>query len=162
MGEDATFDYAPMPPNAIYGTDASVWLWANYSKSSSGLKWRGYQLQPRSMLWSDGLYYTAYCRRFTFNPACDKPAQLLWRPEKLVAQMIAMLTLNVSALRLYNYAANTALFFESCCGWNPPGTGLRAGINPFVSPKQWSGWRTPTRSSKLREDTELQPPANKP
>jgi hypothetical protein len=162
IGEDATFDYVPSPPYAIYGPDASVWLWANYSQSSSGLNSRGYQLQPRSMLWSAGLNYTAICQSFLFNPGCDHPTQLLWRPETLVAQLIAMLTLNVSALRLYNYDQNTALDFGNCCGWNSPGTGLGAAINPFVSPKQWAAMAHTDALIKLREDTELQPAANKP
>ena len=162
IGEDATFDYVPQPPYAIFGPDASVWQWANYSQSSSGLLSRGYQLQPRSMLWSAGLNYTAFCQGFQFNPACDHPTQLFWRPETLVAQMIAMLTLNVSALRLYNFDGNTALDYGNCCGWNSPGTGLGAAINPYVSPKQWAAMAHVDALIKLREDTELQPPANKP
>jgi len=162
IGEDATFDYVPQPPSGIYGPDASVWQWANYSQSSSGLLSRGYQLQPRSMLWGAGLNYTAFCQSFQFNPACDHPTQLLWRPETIVAQIVAMLTLNVSGLRLYNYDANTALDFGNCCGWNSPGTGLGAAINPFVSSKQWAAMAHTDALIKLREDTELQPPANKP
>jgi hypothetical protein len=162
IGEDATFDYVPQPPSGIYGADASVWQWANYSQSSSGLLSRGYQLQPRSMLWGAGLNYTAFCQSFQFNPACDHPTQLLWRPETIVAQIVAMLTLNVSGLRLYNYDGNTALDFGNCCAWNSPGTGLGAGINPFVSSKQWAAMAHTNALIKLREDTELQPPANKP
>jgi len=162
IGEDATFDYVPQPPNGIYGADASVWLWANYSQSSSGLLSRGYQLQPRSMLWGAGLNYTAFCQSFQFNPACDHPTQLLWRPETIVAQIIAMLTLNVSGLRLYNFDGNTTLDYGNCCGWNSPGTGLGAAINPFVSSKQWAAMAHTDALIKLREDTELQPPANKP
>jgi hypothetical protein len=162
IGEDGTFDYVPQPPYAIYGPDTSVWLWANYSQSSSGLLSRGYQLQPRSMLWGAGLNYTALCQSFLFIPSCDHPTQLLWRPETLVAQMMAMVTLNVSGLRLYNFDGNTVLDFGNCCGWNSSGTGLGAAINPYVSPKQWAAMAHTDALIKLREDSELQPPANKP
>jgi hypothetical protein len=166
-GADATFNYVPQPPGAIYGPDASVWQWANYSQSSSGLATRGYQLQPRSMLWGGGYVgggnIVQYCRSYQFNPACDRPAQLFWRPEGTVAQMIAMLTLNVSALRLYNFAQNmTILFSNTCCGWQTQGTGTGAGMNPGNDPKQWAAMAYTDALIKLREDTELQPPANKP
>jgi len=167
IGEDATFNYIPQPPGAIYGTDASVWQWANYSQSSSGLATRGYQLQPRSMLWGGGYVgggnMVQYCRSFQFNPACDRPAQLLWRPEGTVAQIIAMLTLNVSALRLYNFVQNMpVLYSNTCCGWQTQGTGTGAGMNPANDPKQWAAMAHTDALIKLREDTELQPPANKP
>jgi len=162
VGEDATFDYVPQPPYAVFGTDASVWQWANYSQSTSGLLTRGYQLQPRSMLWGAGLYYTAYCPSFQFNLVCDRPSQLLWRPETIEVQIMAMLTLNVSGLRLYNFDGHPALDFAACCGWNSPGTGTGAGINPYNSPKQWAAMAHTNALIKLREDTELQPPANKP
>lgn len=162
IGEDAAFDYIPSPPTAIYGSDAGVWGWANYAQSTSGLATRGFQLQPRSMLWAAGLNYVPFCHGLTFNPACDHPTQLLWRPETLVAQMMAMLMLNVSALRLYNFAGNPSLDFGNCCGWNAPGTGTGAGISPINSPKQWAAMAHVDALIKLREDTELQPPANKP
>jgi hypothetical protein len=169
-GEDAANDYIPQPPTPVYGPDATVWQWANYSQSSSGLATRAYQLQPRAMLWGAGPDYSQYCPSFQFNPACDRPTQLDWRPETLVAQMVAMLTLNVSALRLYNFVGNMGdLFTYDCCGWSrngvvntPPGTGAGKGINPFISPKQWSAMAHTNALIKLREDTELQPPANKP
>jgi hypothetical protein len=162
IGSDAANDYVPQPPYAIYGADASVWQWANYTQGSSGLITRGYQLQPRAMLWSAGLNFNRFCISFQFDPGCDHPTQLLWRPETLVAQVIAMLTLNVSALRLYNFDQNAALDYGNCCAWNSPGTGLGAAIAPYVSSKQWSAMAHTDALIKLREDTELQPPANKP
>jgi hypothetical protein len=162
-GEDATFNYVPAPPTPIFGPDASVWQWANYSFSTSGLATRGYQLQPRSMLWGAGPDGRQYCPSFQLNPMCDRPSQLDWRPETIVAQLIAMLTVSVSGLRLYNFTGNmTTIFSNDCCGWNAPGTGSGAGINPFTSPKQWAAMAHTNALIKLREDTELQPPANKP
>jgi hypothetical protein len=163
LGEDAANDYVPEPPTHIYGPDASVWQWANYSQSTSGLATRAYQLQPRAMLWGAGLYYLRYCRSFNFDPVCDRPTQLDWRPETLVTQMMAMLTLDASALRLYNFVGNmNDLYNLDCCGWNAHGTGAGMGINPFISPKQWSAMARTDTLIKLREDTELQPSANKP
>ncbi len=166
-GADATFNYVPQPPGPFYGPDSSVWQWANYSQSSSGLATRGYQLQPRSMLWGSGYVgggnMVQYCRSFQFNPGCDRPAQLDWRPEGTVAQMIAMLTLNVSALRFYNFSQGTPdLYTKTCCGWQTQGTGTGAGMNPANDPKQWAAMAYTDALIKLREDTELQPPANKP
>jgi hypothetical protein len=162
-GEDAANDYVPQPPFPIYGTDAGVWQWATYSQSSSGLATRAYQLQPRAMLWSGGPQYNHYCVSFEFNPACDHPKQLYWRPETLVAQLIGMLTLNVNALRLYNFDQTTSLDFANCCGWNSPGTGTGGvAMAPYISPKQWSAMAHTDALIKLREDTELQPLANKP
>jgi hypothetical protein len=167
VGEDATFNYIPQGPAAIYGPDASVWQWATYSQASSGLATRGYQLQPRAMLWSGGYLggnnIVQYCRSFQFNPACDRPAQLYWRPEGTVAQMIGMLTLNVSGLRLYDFMQNmNLLYIYTCCGWQTSGIGTGGGMNAYIGPKQWAAMAHTDALIKLREDTELQPPSNKP
>ncbi|MGO9515443.1 MAG: hypothetical protein ACLPND_00200, partial [Candidatus Korobacteraceae bacterium] len=163
IGEDAAWLYIPQPPAPIFGADTSVWEMANYSQSTSGLVGRAYELQPRAMLWAGDPDYAQYCPNFRFNPVCDRPLQLDWRPETMVAQLIAMLTLDVSALRLYTFAGNmTDMYNLDCCGWNASGTGVNKGINPFISPQQWSAMARTNALIKLREDTELQPPANKP
>jgi hypothetical protein len=164
VGEDAVFAYsAPFPPLPIFGPDASVWEWVHYTFPFSGLATRGYQLQPRAMLFGAGPDGRWYCRSYTFNPGCDRPSQLDWRPETLVTQMVAMIMLNVSALRLYNFTGNMGdAYTGSCCGWGAPGTGTGSGINPATSPRQWAAMAYTDALIKLREDTELQPSANKP
>jgi hypothetical protein len=163
MGADAANDYIEQPPYPVFGTDASVWQWANYSQSTSGLATRAYQLPARAMLWSAGLNFNRYCKSFVFNPGCDHPTQLLWRPETIVSQMIAMLTLNIGALRLYNYNQDPSLDYLACCALNSGSTGdPYPSIGPYTAPKQWSAMAHTDALIKLREDTELQPPANKP
>lgn len=169
-GADAAWLYIPQGPSQPYGYDSTVWQLMTYSQSSSGLATRGYQLPARSMLWSAGPDYKQFCPNVTFNPACDRPVQLNWRPETLVAQIMGMKTLGIRGLRLYNGAFNLSdLFTLDCCAWSQngvanttPGTGAGKGINPFISPKQWSAMAHTFALLKLREDTELQPEGNKP
>lgn len=164
INTSSSFDYIPEPPPAIYGPDGSVWQWMNYSQSSSGLLTRGYQIKPRSMLYSAGEYADKFCRSFqNFNPACDAPVQLYWRPETMVAQMMGQVILNSAALRLYNLAANMDIIFSNtCCGWQSQGTGEGNGINPYIGPYIWHAMAETNALLSLREDTHLQPEANKP
>jgi len=162
-GADAANDYIPSGPFPIYGADASVNQWANYSVGSSGLATRAYQLGARAMLWTAGLAYNHYCVSLIFNPTCDHPLQLYWRPETLVAQLMGMVALNVNALRLYDFDSIQSVVYANCCGWNSPGTGTGGVLlSPVDSPKQWSAMAHTNALIKLREDTELQPLANKP
>lgn len=161
-GSDAACDYVPNSPPAIYGQDSSVYAWGTYSQSTSGLATRAYQLSAREMLWGAGLSYKTPYPTFIFNPVTMKPTQLYWRPETLVAQMMGMLALNISALRLYNFDGNTNLEFAACCGWSTPSIGADTGITPSVSPKQWNAMAHVDALIHLRETTELQPNANKP
>ncbi len=165
IGSDATFNYIPSAPNSIYGPDTSVWYWGTYSQGSSGLNSRGYQLQPRSMLWGGGLSQARYCRTFQFDPGCDRPlfGNLTWRPETLVAQIMGMLPLNIVGLRWYNFFGDmTDSYNLSCCGQQEPGTGAGSGFNQMTSPKQWNAMAQTNALITLRTDTELQPPCNKP
>ena len=154
-------NYVPQPPVPAYGYDMTVWQMANYSQSTSGLATRGYQLQPRSMLWFGGWNIERMCQSYQFNPACDRPQQLDWRPETLVSQIMGMLTLNVSGLRLYNFFGNMPGVYTAGLGWQNNNPAYNA-MNPFVSPKQWAAMAHTNLLIKLRDDTELQPPANKP
>jgi hypothetical protein len=162
-----SFDYIAQGPAAIYGPDTSVWLMANYSQSGSGLLTRAYQAKPRSMLWTGGFVsggaMVQYCRSFNFNPACDKPGELIWRPETLVAQMMGMKTLDIAGLRGYNFTQNMSDVYRlTCCGWQGGGTGTGVSMNRENNPKQWAAMARVNALLTLREDTELQPEANKP
>lgn len=162
-GSDAANDYVPQPPFPLYGIDGSVFQWGTNTFANSGLATRGRQLEPRAMLWSGGVQYNHYCVSFLFNPACDHPKQLYWRPETLVAQIESMLALNVKALRGYNFDGVTNLDYRNCCGWNSPGTGTGGVLMaPYTTPPQWSAMAHIDALIKLREDTELQPVCSKP
>jgi hypothetical protein len=154
----SAFDYVPsLPTDSAHG-------WATYTDSSSGIVTRAWQLKPRSMLASAGIYSAHYCQSFQeFNPDCDRPEQLFWQPEYMVAQIVGMLTRDASALRLYNFTSFTNIIYSNtCCGWQGNGTGTGQGISPATAPKMWSAYAHTNALIHLREDTHLEPEANKP
>ena len=119
------------------------------------------------MLWGGGFMggnnTVSYCRSYNFNPACDRPAQLSWRPETTLAQMIGMKMVNIAGLRGYNFAQNMpVLYSNTCCGWQTAGTGTGAGINPWNDPKQWAAMARVDAELTLDTRWELQPEGNKP
>lgn len=161
------FLYVPLVPASYLGPDGTVWQWMNYSDSSSGLSRRAYELKPRAALITSGFIgnngIIQLCRSFTFNPACDRPAALYWRPETKVAQIIGFKTLDVVANRLYfeyDYPGNGYSFL--CCGWSNLGNWAGSGMNPYVGQKIWNAYAHVNALLKVREDTELQPETNKP
>ena len=167
---DSAWLYIPQAPPEYIGPDATVNQTASYSQSTSGLATRAWQLRPRTMLFAGGYIgggnSVQNCRSFQFNPACDRPAQLIWRPETMLTQMMSMKTLDIVGLRLYNFLQDTALAYTYlCCGWNAPGNGgwgTGAGMNPYTAPKTWGAMAHTNALLVMREDTELQPEGNKP
>ena len=164
---DSAFAYIPAPPTPIYGFDASVHDWMTYSNSSSGILSRPWQTTPRAMLISIGYVgggnASNLCPGFSFNPGCDRPAQLDWRPEGTIAEAVAMKTLGVSGDRIYNFYQDTDTgYAKLCCGWAANAGFAGGGLNPFVDPKQWAAIARFNALTNLRTDTELQPEANKP
>jgi hypothetical protein len=169
---ESSFVYNQGNPPLIYGTDMSVWGAANYatlaaSGNGGGLATRAYQLKPRTIYWGDGFIDAGntvqYCRSFNFNPGCDRPAQLGWRPEETIAQMMGMKDLDIAGFRGYNFTQNMTTYYSIfCCGWQTRGSGNGNGMNPWNNPKQWAAMARVNALLTLREDTELQPEANKP
>ncbi len=167
---DSAWLYIPQPPNHYTGPDVSVNQMANYSQSSSGLSTRAFQLKPRTMLFYGGYIgggnTVQNCQTFQFNPACDRPGQLDWRPETTLAQTMSMKTLDVVGLRLYNYLQDTSDAYNYiCCGWNSRGNGgwgTGGGMSANTAPKTWTALAHASALLVMREDTELQPEANKP
>jgi hypothetical protein len=162
LGADAANNYVPQGPLPIYGHDGSVSQMLTVSDSTSGIATRPWQLDARAMLWSAGLNYNHYCISINFDPGCDHPNQLNWRPETTVAQLLGMVADGVRALRLYNFAGAPPVDYMNCCGWNSPGTINDIEMSSYVSPKAWSAMAHTNLLVKLREDTLLQPPGNKP
>ena len=164
---DSAWDYVPAPCRPIYGDDCSVHDWMIYPNSSSGIASRAFQTRPRAMLISIGYVGGGnaenLCPGFSFNPGCDRPAQLDWRPEGTVAQAIAMKTIGISADRIYNFYQDTSDGYGLlCCGWASNGGFAGGGLNPFVGAKQWAAISRFNALTNLRTATELQPEANKP
>ncbi len=169
---DAAFVYNANFPPLIYGTDMSVWGAINYAASVSdgnqgGLTTRAYQVKPRTIYWGDGFIDSgntvSYCRSFNFNPACDRPAQLGWRPETTIAQIMGMKTLDIAGYRAYNFTGDMAHYYQFlCCGWQTSGTGNGNGMNPWNNPEQWAAMARTNTLLALTTHTELQPEANKP
>ncbi len=167
---DSAWLYIPQGPTDYTGPDVSVNQIAQYSQSTSGIATRAWQLKPRTMLFAGGYIgggnIIQNCRSFQFDPACDRPAQLWWRPETMLTQMMSMKTLDIAGLRLYNFFQDTSdAHTYLCCGWNSPGNGgwgTGGGMSPYTAPKTWSGMAHTNALLKMREDTELQPEVNKP
>jgi hypothetical protein len=149
----------------LYGMSSSVSLWGTISQAGSGLATRASQLPAREQLWSSTPEYEQFCKGFALNPGCGRPLNGVQeiRPETVVSQMMGMKTTRVQALDLYVFTGNMAdLYNLTCCGWSAGGTGTDRGINHYLNPKLWAGMARTNALIKLREDTELQPPANSP
>ena len=167
---DSAWLYVPQGPIDYTGPDVTTNQMASYSQSTSGLSTRAFQLRPRTMLIGGGYIgggnSVQNCRSFQFDPACDRPAQLDWRPETMLTQMMSMKTLDIVGLRLYNFLQDTSdAYSHVCCGWNAPGNGgwgTGAGMSPYTAPKTWTALAHTNALLVMREDTELQPEANKP
>jgi hypothetical protein len=169
---DSSFIYLGSSPYFYLGDSAGVWNWINGDTAAAGnqagLATRAYQLKPRSVLWSWGVVnggasIQTTCRSFTFNPGCDKPEQLLWRPEDIIAQIMGYKTHDYAALRNYNLASDTTNgYYYFCCGWQAGSTGAGNGNSPYIAPKAFKAAALANALLTLRTETELQPEANKP
>jgi hypothetical protein len=146
---DSSFVYNQGNPPLIYGTDLSVFGAAYYATATAGgannggIVTRPWQLKPRSIYWGDGFIdagnIVQYCRSFNFNPACDRPAQLGWRPEETIAQLMGMKDISIVGFRGYNFTQNMSTYYSIfCCGWQTRGSGNGNGMNPWNNPKQWA------------------------
>lgn len=161
------FIYVQLPPNNYTGPDATVWQWMNYANPWGALNSRAYQLRPRVSLITGGYIGNnatiQLCRSFAFNPACDRPAALYWRPETKVAQIMGLKTMDVVGNRLYDEYDHTDFGYSFlCCGWQNQGNWAGIAMNPFVGQKMWNAYAHINALLKMREDTELQPETNKP
>ena len=106
-----------------------------------------------------------YCRSFQFNPGCDRPTQLDWRPEgTLVAQMIAMLTLMSARCGFITSSQDMTgpVHLDLLRLADAQAPAPARGLIPSSIRSNGLRWRYTDALIKLREDTELQPPANKP
>lgn len=174
---DSAFDYNGTGPLQPYGFDSTVWAIAHYSgcnqgspdpcTQGSGWGTRYLQLRPRVMLTGFGFMggenTVNYCQSFNFNPACDRPTQLAWRPETVVTFVIGAKAVGASAIRQYNFAQNmSTLYTKQCCGWQVAPTGTGAGANPWNDPKQWAAQARTFAEITLDTRWELQPEGNKP
>jgi len=169
---DSSFVYLANNVNFYLGDSAGVWQWINGDTMAvgnpAGLFDRAHQLKPRSFLWGWGVVngsasIQTTCRSFTFNPGCDKPSQLIWRPEDIIAQLMGYKTHNYVGMRNYNLMSDTLNGFSYfCCGWQAGGTGTGQGLNPYIAPKAFKAAALANALLTLRTDTELQPEANKP
>jgi hypothetical protein len=103
------------------------------------------------------------CRSWTFNPGCDRPAQLVSRPESIVAETWGLYTHNYSGERVYNNMEDTPTgYLRFCCGWLTNGTGTGGGLNPYIAPKAFRAKALSNTLITLLTDTHLQPETNKP
>jgi hypothetical protein len=175
LNTDSSFVYWPGSPFNYLGDDGGVNQWINAdttlnggNPASGGLATRAYQLKPRSILTGAGVVNGGYsvqtsCRSFTFNPGCDRPAALIWRPESITAEIMGFKTHDYAGMRLYNLMEDTpGGYVKFCCGWITNGTGTGGGLNPYIAPKAWAAIALANALITLRTDTELQPEANKP
>lgn len=140
----------------------------------TGSTYRPWLRYPRAYLVSDGLmpFVTQYCRSFGFNPACDKPSAganngLNWSPELAVTQMMSAKAIGVAGFRHYKSGATGQSYDynTTCCGWRNGalmGWGYGNHMDPYSVPRGWDGTAHTYALLHAREDTELQPEANKP
>jgi hypothetical protein len=160
--------YVPQYPPPYFGTDVSVNEAATASDSTSGLNTRAYQIHPRSMLYADGYIgggnVIQNCRSFQFNPGCDRPGQLEGRRESTVAQIMGQVANGLTGNRVYGLLQDTSdAYTHLCCGWGTTGTfGTGGSMSPYTQPDTWAAVAEVNALLVMREDTELQPEANKP
>lgn len=149
-------------PTQVYGIDGTINDWVHFPDSTIGIATRAWQMAPRSTLWGAGLDYTAYCFGLTFNPACDRPAHLTWRPESVIAQRYPTKSLGFVFDRLYNFEGNSAQDYLACCGWGHPNGNPYTSISQNRSTNQWNA--ATLFNALVTQDArwELQPQANKP
>jgi hypothetical protein len=168
---ESSYVYVANAPYYYLGDSAGVFQWMNSDTlllgNGGGLSTRALMLKPRSVLWpwgvaSGGASMQTTCRSFTFNPGCDRPDQLIWRPEDIIAEIMGQKTHDYAALVNYDLMADTLNAYSYfCCGWQAAGVS-GTGNSPTIAPKAFAAAAFANAQLTLDTDTELQPEANKP
>lgn len=163
--------YMSTPPNNYSYPDTSNVQMSQYPLQTAAT-FRPWMRYPRAYLISDGFlpFVTQYCRSFGFNPACDKPASganfgLQWSPELIVTQMMSAKAQGIAGFRHYksgagiqNYRYNDGLGWQGTVGAG----GYGNTMDPYTVSRAWGGLARTNAALHSREDTELQPEADKP
>jgi len=155
---------------AAYGE--GVWNEMNMQTGASsiniaGLGTRPWQTKPRTALWYMGMVgggqsVTLCGTGWIFVPYCDRPSDILFRGEEVIAQRMGFFNANVIGDYLYNILGNAGNIagLTGRRGWNAGG-GAGAS-NQANNPIGWHAAALFNAFETLTADTHLQPESNTP